>query len=262
MLLEKQLETLSQKGYGKALKELSNEEVYAVLLHLVKDLTEEKPLIDGERKVYYFSAEFLIGKLMSNNLINLGIRKDVKDILEKNGFSLSEIEEIENEPSLGNGGLGRLAACFLDSIATLDLPGDGVGLNYHLGLFKQTFKDKKQYEMPNPWIDENTWLNKTGKSYLVEYKDFALRSRLYDIDVLGYKGNKNKLHLFDIDSVDEAIVKDGISFDKENVLKNLTLFLYPDDSDEEGKKLRLYQQYFMVSSGAQMILEDLRKEKD
>ncbi|WP_029072637.1 glycogen/starch/alpha-glucan phosphorylase [Kandleria vitulina] len=261
MLLEKQLETLSQKGYGKALKELSNEEVYAVLLHLVKDLTEEKPLIDGERKVYYFSAEFLIGKLMSNNLINLGIRKDVKDILEKNGFSLSEIEEIENEPSLGNGGLGRLAACFLDSIATLDLPGDGVGLNYHLGLFKQTFKDKKQYEVPNPWIDENTWLNKTGKSYLVEYKDFALRSRLYDIDVLGYKGNKNKLHLFDIDSVDEAIVKDGISFDKENVLKNLTLFLYPDDSDEEGKKLRLYQQYFMVSSGAQMILEDLRKKK-
>ncbi len=261
MLLEKQLETLSQKGYGKALKELSNEEVYAVLLHLVKDLTEEKPLIDGERKVYYFSAEFLIGKLMSNNLINLGIRKDVKDILEKNGFSLSEIEEIENEPSLGNGGLGRLAACFLDSIATLDLPGDGVGLNYHLGLFKQTFKDKKQYEMPNPWIDENTWLNKTGKSYLVEYKDFALRSRLYDIDVLGYKGNKNKLHLFDIDSVDEAIVKDGISFDKENILKNLTLFLYPDDSDEEGKKLRLYQQYFMVSSGAQMILEDLRKKK-
>ncbi|HAH76102.1 MAG TPA: maltose phosphorylase [Kandleria vitulina] len=261
MLLEKQLETLSQKGYGKALKELSNEEVYAVLLHLVKDLTEEKPLIDGERKVYYFSAEFLIGKLMSNNLINLGIRKDVKDILEKNGFSLSEIEEIENEPSLGNGGLGRLAACFLDSIATLNLPGDGVGLNYHLGLFKQTFKDKKQYEMPNPWIDENTWLNKTGKSYLVEYKDFALRSRLYDIDVLGYKGNKNKLHLFDIDSVDEAIVKDGISFDKENILKNLTLFLYPDDSDEEGKKLRLYQQYFMVSSGAQMILEDLRKKK-
>ena len=261
MLLEKQLETLSQKGYGKALKELSNEEVYAVLLHLVKDLTEEKPLIDGERKVYYFSAEFLIGKLMSNNLINLGIRKDVKDILEKNGFSLSEIEEIENEPSLGNGGLGRLAACFLDSIATLNLPGDGVGLNYHLGLFKQTFKDKKQYEMPNPWIDENTWLNKTGKSYLVEYKDFALRSRLYDIDVLGYKGNKNKLHLFDIDSVDEAIVKEGISFDKENVLKNLTLFLYPDDSDEEGKKLRLYQQYFMVSSGAQMILEDLRKKK-
>lgn len=261
MLLEKQLETLSQKGYGKALKELSNEEVYAVLLHLVKDLTEEKPLIDGERKVYYFSAEFLIGKLMSNNLINLGIRKDVKDILEKNGFSLSEIEEIENEPSLGNGGLGRLAACFLDSIATLNLPGDGVGLNYHLGLFKQTFKDKKQYEMPNPWIDENTWLNKTGKSYLVEYKNFALRSRLYDIDVLGYKGNKNKLHLFDIDSVDEAIVKDGISFDKENILKNLTLFLYPDDSDEEGKKLRLYQQYFMVSSGAQMILEDLRKKK-
>ena len=261
MVLETQLETLSLKRYGKPLKELSDQEVYAVLLHLVKDLTEEKPLIDGDRKVYYFSAEFLIGKLMSNNLINLGIRKEVKEILEKNGFSLAEIEEIENEPSLGNGGLGRLAACFLDSIATLNLPGDGVGLNYHLGLFKQTFKDKKQYEMPNPWIDENTWLNKTGKSYLVEYKDFALRSRLYDIDVLGYKGNKNKLHLFDIDSVDEAIVKEGISFDKENVLKNLTLFLYPDDSDEEGKKLRLYQQYFMVSSGAQMILEDLRKKK-
>ncbi len=261
MLIEKQLEKYASSLYGKTLKELTDAQVYTVLLSLVKELTDEKPEITGKKKVYYFSAEFLIGKLMSNNLINLGIRKEVKDVLDKNGFSLAEIEEIENEPSLGNGGLGRLAACFLDSIATLNLPGDGVGLNYHLGLFKQEFKDNKQFETPNPWIDEHSWLNKTNKSYVVDYKDFSLKSELYDIDVLGYHGNKNKLHLFDIATVDPTIVHDGIAFDKENILKNLTLFLYPDDSDEDGKKLRLYQQYFMVSNGAQMILEDIKARK-
>ncbi|MDD6422726.1 MAG: glycogen/starch/alpha-glucan phosphorylase [Intestinibaculum porci] len=261
MSIEKQLEKYASSLYGKTLKELTDAQVYTVLLSLVKELTDEKPEITGKKKVYYFSAEFLIGKLMSNNLINLGIRKEVKDVLDKNGFSLAEIEEIENEPSLGNGGLGRLAACFLDSIATLNLPGDGVGLNYHLGLFKQEFKDNKQFETPNPWIDEHSWLNKTNKSYVVDYKDFSLKSELYDIDVLGYHGNKNKLHLFDIATVDPTIVHDGIAFDKENILKNLTLFLYPDDSDEDGKKLRLYQQYFMVSNGAQMILEDIKARK-
>ncbi|MGO5284232.1 glycogen/starch/alpha-glucan phosphorylase [Catenibacterium mitsuokai] len=216
--------------------------------------------MEGDRKVYYFSAEFLIGKLMSNNLINLGIRKEVKELFKENGKSLEEIEEIEAEPSLGNGGLGRLAACFLDSIATLDLPGDGVGLNYHLGLFKQVFEYNKQCETPNPWINDYSWLIPTNKHYTVEFKDFSLKSQLYDLDVLGYKGNKNKLHLFDIASVDESMVHDGISFDKSNIVRNLTLFLYPDDSDEAGCKLRIYQQYFMVSNGAQMILEDIKSK--
>ncbi|MGO5146069.1 glycogen/starch/alpha-glucan phosphorylase [Catenibacterium mitsuokai] len=216
--------------------------------------------MEGDRKVYYFSAEFLIGKLMSNNLINLGIRKEVKELFKENGKNLEEIEEIEAEPSLGNGGLGRLAACFLDSIATLDLPGDGVGLNYHLGLFKQVFEYNKQCETPNPWINDHSWLIPTNKHYTVEFKDFSLKSQLYDLDVLGYKGNKNKLHLFDIASVDESMVHDGILFDKSNIVRNLTLFLYPDDSDEAGCKLRIYQQYFMISNGAQMILEDIKSK--
>ncbi len=263
MQLEKQLQDTSLKLYEKTLKDLTKEQVYTVLLAVVKDMLEDKEEISGERKLYYFSAEFLIGKLMSNNFINLGIRKEVRDILAENGFDLAEIEEIEAEPSLGNGGLGRLAACFLDSIATLNLPGDGVGLNYHLGLFKQKFENEKQFETPDYWIDDHSWLNKTRKSYLVEFKDFAIKSTLYDIDVIGYHGKKNKLHLFDIGSVDESIVHDGIQFDKDNILKNLTLFLYPDDSDDAGRKLRIYQQYFMVSNGAQMILEDLkRRHKD
>lgn len=261
MKLENLLVENTQLLFQKELNECTQEEVYVVLLKTVKEMMNEKKEIKGPKKVYYFSAEFLIGKLMSNNLINLGIRKEVKEILNKNGFSLAEIEEVEKEPSLGNGGLGRLAACFLDSIATLELPGDGIGLNYHLGLFKQTFEDHKQYEVPNLWMDDHCWLNKTKKSYVVEYKDFCLKSILYDIDVLGYHGNKNKLHLFDIETTDESIVKEGIAFDKENILKNLTLFLYPDDSDEQGKMLRIYQQYFMVSNGAQMILEDIKKQK-
>ena len=254
-LIEERVQTL----FNLSLKDCSDEQAYVALLSVVKELLEDKKIIEGDRKVYYFSAEFLIGKLMSNNLINLGIRKEVKDLFEANGKSLAEIEEIEAEPSLGNGGLGRLAACFLDSIATLDLPGDGVGLNYHLGLFKQVFDHNKQCETPNPWIDDHSWLIPTNKHYTVDFKDFSLKSELYDLDVLGYKGNKNKLHLFDIASVDEHIVHDGIQFDKSNILKNLTLFLYPDDSDEDGRKLRIYQQYFMVSNGAQMILEDIKK---
>ena len=259
MDLNIQLEQYAQNLYQHTLKECSKEQVYVVLLNYVKQALEDKEFIKGNKKVYYFSAEFLIGKLMSNNLINLGIKKEVREVLHANGFDLSEIEELGNEPSLGNGGLGRLAACFLDSIATLNLPGDGIGLNYHLGLFKQVFRGNKQCEEPNPWIDDHSWLNRSFKRYRVDYKGFSLHSVLYDIDILGYHGNKNQLHLFDIETVDENLVHDGISFDQSNLLKNLTLFLYPDDSTEEGKKLRLYQQYFMVSNGAQMILEDLKE---
>lgn len=254
------INTRVQELFNLSIKDCSNEQAYIALLSVVKDLLDDKKIIEGDRKVYYFSAEFLIGKLMSNNLINLGIRKEVKELFKENGKGLEEIEEIEAEPSLGNGGLGRLAACFLDSIATLDLPGDGVGLNYHLGLFKQVFEYNKQCETPNPWINDHSWLIPTNKHYTVEFKDFSLKSQLYDLDVLGYKGNKNKLHLFDIASVDESMVHDGISFDKSNIVRNLTLFLYPDDSDEAGRKLRIYQQYFMVSNGAQMILEDIKSK--
>lgn len=257
MDIEILLYSKSKELFLKELKDLTNEEVYIVLLSLVKDISNTKEIISGNRKVYYFSCEFLIGKLLSNNLINLGIYQEVNEILDKQGFLLSQIEEVENEPSLGNGGLGRLAACFLDSLATLDLAGDGIGLNYHLGLFKQAFKEYKQSELPNEWIGNYSWLNSTEKSFVVEYKDFCLKSRLYDMDVIGYHGNINKLHLFDIGSVDEHIVKEGISFDKTHLLKNLTLFLYPDDSDEDGKILRLYQQYFMVSNGAQLIIQEL-----
>ena len=254
------INTRVQELFNLSLKDCSNEQAYIALLSVVKDLLDDKKTIEGDRKVYYYPAEVLIGKLMSNNLINLGIRKEVKELFKENGKSLEEIEEIEAEPSLGNGGLGRLAACFLDSIATLDLPGDGVGLNYHLGLFKQVFEYNKQCETPNPWINDHSWLIPTNKHYTVEFKDFSLKSQLYDLDVLGYKGNKNKLHLFDIASVDESMVHDGISFDKSNIVRNLTLFLYPDDSDEAGRKLRIYQQYFMVSNGAQMILEDIKSK--
>lgn len=235
----------------------SNEEVYFALLQMVQELSKAKENDSTtKKKLYYISAEFLIGKLLSNNLINLGIYDDVKAILEENGKSITKIEEIEKEPSLGNGGLGRLAACFLDSISTLGLNGDGIGLNYHFGLFKQVFNDNLQTEQKNDWIENISWLNKTDKTYDIEFKDFTLTSRLYDINVTGYNSNTNKLHLFDIETVDEDIVKDGISFDKEDIEKNLTLFLYPDDSDEKGHLLRIYQQYFMVSNGARFILDE------
>ena len=226
---------------------------------MTKGLTQSTTPIAGEKKIYYISAEFLIGRLMSNNLINLGMYDKVKDILAKHGKDLALIEECEPEPSLGNGGLGRLAACFLDSIATLGLPGDGIGLNYHLGLFKQEFKDKKQFATKNEWIEKQSWLNKTDLSFEVKFGDMSVRSRLYDIDVIGYDNGVNKLHLFDLETIDESIVKEGIDFDKEDILKNLTLFLYPDDSDEAGNLLRIYQEYFMVSNAAQLILWEMKE---
>lgn len=250
------LEKFVKDHYQKSLKECSNEEIYIALLELVKEQAKQKESHAGKKKVYYFSAEFLIGKLLSNNLINLGLFDTVKKELEENGKSIYEIEEIEPEPSLGNGGLGRLAACFLDSIATLGIPGDGIGINYHLGLFKQVFEQNLQKEYPNPWIEKNSWLTKRDKSYTVEFRDHIVKASLYDIAVTGYENRTNQLHLFDIDSVEEKITKDGISFDKEDIEHNLTLFLYPDDSDEKGQLLRIYQQYFMVSAGAQLILEE------
>ena len=219
-------------------------------------MAKEKESNEGKRKLYYISAEFLIGKLLSNNLINLGIYEEVKQVLAENGKNLAEIEEVEPEPSLGNGGLGRLAACFLDSIATLGLNGDGVGLNYHYGLFKQVFEHNLQHEEPNPWIEKESWLTKTNVTYPVQFGGFTLQSRLYDIDVIGYENRTTKLHLFDVETVDESLVGDGINFDKEDIAKNLTLFLYPDDSDDKGRILRVYQQYFMVSNAAQLIIDE------
>jgi len=248
-------ETLQQK-LGKEIAQASNEEIYGALLSMVQEMAGEKERTDSKKKLYYISAEFLIGKLLSNNMINLGIFNEVKDVLAQNGKNIAEIEEVEPEPSLGNGGLGRLAACFLDSISTLGLAGDGVGLNYHLGLFKQEFKNNLQRETPNPWIEEKSWLKKTDVVYPVSFKGLNVNARMYDIEVTGYNNKTNKLHLFDIDSVDETIVEDGIAFNKEDIEKNLTLFLYPDDSDENGRLLRIYQQYFMVSAGAQLILDE------
>lgn len=252
------LEKIAKTNYGKDLKECSNNEVYYALLEMVKEISAEKEEIKGDKKVYYISAEFLIGKLLSNNLINLGIYDKVAEYLKENGKDITEIEEVEPEPSLGNGGLGRLAACFLDSIATLGLAGDGIGLNYHYGLFKQVFRGNLQNEEKNPWIEKDSWLNKTDVSFDVEFGDFSVKSRLYDIDVIGYNNGKNKLHLFDIETIDESMVKEGIKFNKEEIEKNLTLFLYPDDSDEAGQLLRIYQQYFMVSNGAQYILKEAK----
>ena len=242
--------------YGKGIAQCSNEEIYDALLEMTKSMAKEKESNEGKRKLYYISAEFLIGKLLSNNLINLGIYEEVKQVLAENGKNLAEIEEVEPEPSLGNGGLGRLAACFLDSIATLGLNGDGVGLNYHYGLFKQVFEHNLQHEEPNPWIEKESWLTKTNVTYPVQFGGFTLQSRLYDIDVIGYENRTTKLHLFDVETVDESLVGDGINFDKEDIAKNLTLFLYPDDSDDKGRILRVYQQYFMVSNAAQLIIDE------
>ena len=242
--------------YGKGIAQCSNEEIYYALLEMTKSMAKEKESNEGKRKLYYISAEFLIGKLLSNNLINLGIYEEVKQVLAENGKNLAEIEEVEPEPSLGNGGLGRLAACFLDSIATLGLNGDGVGLNYHYGLFKQVFEHNLQHEEPNPWIEKECWLTKTNVTYPVQFGGFTLQSRLYDIDVIGYENRTTKLHLFDVETVDESLVGDGINFDKEDIAKNLTLFLYPDDSDDKGRILRVYQQYFMVSNAAQLIIDE------
>lgn len=250
------LEMLVSEKLGKAISESSNQEIYQALMTVVQDMAEQKESNEGKKKVYYVSAEFLIGKLLSNNMINLGIYEDVRKMLAANGKDICEIEEIEAEPSLGNGGLGRLAACFLDSIATLGYNGAGIGLNYHLGLFQQKFADHMQKETKNPWMDRSGWLKRTDVGFPVSFGNMTLQSVMYEILVTGYGNRTNKLQLFDIDSVDESIVEDGISFDKKEIAKNLTLFLYPDDSDEDGRKLRIYQQYFMVSNGAQLILKE------
>ena len=254
--MEKELEQMLQEICHKGIKEASSEEIYTALLQWSKEKMQGMKHNEGDRKLYYISAEFLIGKLLSNNLINLGVFEEVREVLKKHGHDLAEIEEAELEPSLGNGGLGRLAACFLDSIATLGLNGDGVGLNYHDGLFLQKFSDNKQWEEKNPWITEKSWLTRTNVSFEVPFKDFTLKSTMYDIDVPGYQNGCNKLHLFDLDSVDESVIGSGIQFDKQDIQKNLTLFLYPDDSDEAGQLLRIYQQYFMVSNAAQLILKE------
>lgn len=261
MNLEQELENQTQSGYGKSISACSNEELYYSILQLSKKLMTASERIEGEKKIYYISAEFLIGKLLSNNLINLGIYDNLEKILEKNGKQLSAIEEVEPEPSLGNGGLGRLAACFLDSIASLGLPGEGIGLNYHFGLFKQEFKDKLQTAQKNDWIEEQSWLTKTDTTFEVSFGEKKVTSRLYDIDVIGYDNGVNKLRLFDIETIDESLVKKGIDFDKEDIERNLTLFLYPDDSDEAGNLLRIYQQYFMVSNAAQLILKEMKEKQ-
>ena len=250
------LQEMLEKNCKKPIAQCKEEELYHALLAVTKEMAKEKESNAGKRKLYYISAEFLIGKLLSNNLINLGIYEEVKELLAKNGKDLAAVEETEPEPSLGNGGLGRLAACFLDSIASLGLNGDGVGLNYHYGLFRQVFEKNLQQEEPNPWIEKESWLHKTDVSYPVLFGGFKLQSRMYDIDVIGYNNRTTKLHLFDVETVDESIVKDGIEFDKEDIEKNLTLFLYPDDSDDKGRILRVYQQYFMVSNAAQLIIDE------
>lgn len=259
--MEKKLEALLEEKFQKNLDNCTKEELFEALLIFTREASEKLPANTGNKKLYYISAEFLIGKLLSNNLINLGLYEEAEQILKKHGYELCDIEELEQEPSLGNGGLGRLAACFLDSIATLGLPGDGIGLNYHFGLFRQKFRNHKQKEVKNPWITKESWLMRQPESFQVQFKDFEVESVLYDIAVPGYESGCGRLHLFDVKSVDESIVsEDSIDFDKEEIRKNLTLFLYPDDSDDAGRKLRIYQQYFMVSSGAQLILRECEQK--
>ena len=250
-------EVLNAK-YNRNIQDCSDREIYFALLEEVKKEAEKKAddSKKGKKKLYYISAEFLIGKLLSNNLINLGLYDDVKKQLKDAGRDICAIEDAEPEPSLGNGGLGRLAACFLDSIATLGLNGDGIGIKYHYGLFRQKFEDNQQTETPDVWLEDESWLTKTDKTYKIDFKNVSVNARLYDIDVTGYCNNTNKLHLFDVETVDETIVESGIDFDKNEIAKNLTLFLYPDDSDEAGRLLRIYQEYFMVSCGARLILDE------
>ena len=258
--MEQEMISLAEKAFGKSLEECTDAQLYHVILNLVKGMMEATIPIDGKKKVYYISAEFLIGKLLSNNLINLGIYDKVDSILKAHGKDMARIEDAEPEPSLGNGGLGRLAACFMDSIATLGLPGEGIGLNYHFGLFHQKFVDGLQTAEKDAWIEPDSWLTRTGTTFDVYFGEHKVTSRLYDIDVIGYDSGVNKLRLFDLESVDEGLVKEGITFDKTAVDKNLTLFLYPDDSDEAGNLLRIYQQYFMVSNAAQLILKEMKEK--
>lgn len=244
---------------GKPIADAANEELYDALLDVAQDLIRQRENTAGNKKLYYISAEFLTGRQLGRNLINLDIYKEVREVLEKNGKDLAAVEDCEPEPSLGNGGLGRLAACFLDSIATLELPGDGIGLRYHFGLFKQEFRENRQFEVPDRWLTDKGWLTKTDVSFPIQFKGRTVYSRMYDLDVIGFKKGHTKLHLFDLDTVDESIVKDGISFDKTDIEKNLTLFLYPDDSDKDGQLLRIYQQYFMVSNAAQLIIAEEKR---
>ena len=260
MDIKERLSTITNMLYKKPYSKCTAKELWKALLKLTQELTAEKEVIDGYRKVYYISAEFLIGKLLSNNLLNLGIYDEADSLCKEAGTSLAEIEEIEPEPSLGNGGLGRLAACFLDSIATLGLPGAGIGLNYHFGLFHQVFKDLKQDAEKDVWIEKDSWLKKTDTEFEVVFGDRKIKSVMYDIDIIGYDGGVIKLHLFDTPELDEKIVKKGIDFDKTAIEKNITLFLYPDDSDDEGRLLRVYQQYFMVSNGARLILKEMKEK--
>ena len=246
------LNELCQKDITTA----SDAELYTALLKLVQEQSQKQIKPVTGRKLYYISAEFLIGKLLSNNLINLGLYDEVRETLASVGKSLADIEEQEPEPSLGNGGLGRLAACFLDSLATLNLPGDGVGLRYHCGLFHQNFKNNIQNETPDFWLTDQCSAKATDTVFPVSLAGNTYSARLYKLPVTGYEGRTNMLNLFDLDSVDESVIADGISFDKKDIARNLTLFLYPDDSDEDGRLLRIYQQYFMVSAGAQLILNE------
>ena len=256
--MEKRLQEVLEKRFHKTLDTCTKEELFHALMEITKEATGNLKRNEGSKKLYYISAEFLIGKLLSNNLINLGLYEETEKVLKSHGYELCEIEELEMEPSLGNGGLGRLAACFLDSIATLGLPGDGIGLNYHFGLFQQKFTNHKQQELKNPWITKESWLNRQSFTCKVPFKDFTMDGVLYDIDVPGYDSGCNRLHLFDVDTIDESIVpENSIDFNKKKVQENLTLFLYPDDSDDAGRKLRIYQQYFMVSCGAQLILKEM-----
>lgn len=256
--MEKRLQEVLEKRFHKTLDTCTKEELFHALMEITKEATGNLKRNEGSKKLYYISAEFLIGKLLSNNLINLGLYEETEKVLKSHGYELCEIEELEMEPSLGNGGLGRLAACFLDSIATLGLPGDGIGLNYHFGLFQQKFTNHKQQELKNPWITKESWLNRQSFTCKVPFKDFTMDGVLYDIDVPGYDSGYNRLHLFDVDTIDESIVpENSINFNKKKVQENLTLFLYPDDSDDAGRKLRIYQQYFMVSCGAQLILKEM-----
>ena len=256
--MEKRLQEVLEKRFHETLDTCTKEELFHALMEITKEATGNLKRNEGSKKLYYISAEFLIGKLLSNNLINLGLYEETEKVLKSHGYELCEIEELEMEPSLGNGGLGRLAACFLDSIATLGLPGDGIGLNYHFGLFQQKFTNHKQQELKNPWITKESWLNRQSFTCKVPFKDFTMDGVLYDIDVPGYDSGCNRLHLFDVDTIDESIVpENSIDFNKKKVQENLTLFLYPDDSDDAGRKLRIYQQYFMVSCGAQLILKEM-----
>lgn len=259
--MEERLQKILKERFGRDLDACTKAEIFEALMVITKEENAKLPRNEGKKKLYYISAEFLIGKLLSNNLINLGLYEEAEKALEAHGLKLCDIEEMEMEPSLGNGGLGRLAACFLDSIATLGLPGDGIGLNYHFGLFRQMLVDNKQKAVKNPWITKESWLVRQSETFTVPFKNFSMKSVLYDIDVPGYESGCNRLHLFDVDTIDESIVpEDSIDFDKNKIQKNLTLFLYPDDSDDAGRMLRIYQQYFMVSNGAQLILKECEQK--